>query len=201
MDKNERNIRDVELIHEVLAGNDNAFAELRDSYYHQIKIAVKKMISDDDDAEDLVQDTFIKVYHALDRFKEGYTFSSWIYRIASNTCIDFLRKKRFQHISISRPMPTGGEDDMYLEIEDRDPVADSSLVAQERKAALEDAVRNLPEKYRYIINLRHECDMDYKDIADKLQMPLGTVKARLFRARKLLLEELRKFPAFNSDFE
>lgn len=196
----ERNAEDMKIIRDILDGNTRAFGKLRDRYYTLILIAVKKMIHNEEDAEDLVQETFIKVYHALDRFKEGYTFSSWIYRIASNTCIDFLRKKRFPMVSISNPYPTS-DDDMYLDIEDKVPTADIQMLTDERRDALNNAIASLPEKYRYIISLRHENNMDYKDIADKLRMPLGTVKAQLFRARKLLFEELKQNPVFQSEAE
>ncbi len=201
MDSKERNKEDLKLIKEVLSGDDRAYGKLRDKYYRPIRIAVKKMVHDDDDAEDLVQETFIKVYHALDRFKDGYTFSSWIYRIASNTCIDFLRKKRFQFVSISRPINSGSEDEVYLDLEDKDPTIDFQMLSEERKTALYEAITELPEKYQYILKLRHEDDLDYKDIADKMRIPLGTVKAQLFRARKLLLDELKNSPVFNPEKE
>lgn len=181
---------DYELIEEILAGNTRLYGVLQDRYKYQIKALIRKMIYNPDDADDLAQETFIKTYNALDRFQPGYTFSSWLYRIASNTCIDFLRKRRFPTISVSKPI--GNDDsDLFFEIEDKTPNADILIIADERHKVIRDAINELPEKYRNIIALRHEDDMDYKDIAEKLNLPLGTVKAQLFRARKLLLELLK----------
>ena len=108
-------IDDYELIRRVLAGETNLYGELQNRYKYQIKALIKKMIADRDDVEDLAQETFIKAYGALSRFQEGYTFSSWLYRIASNTCIDFLRKRRFPTISVSRPISTEN-DEVYIDI-------------------------------------------------------------------------------------
>lgn len=182
---------EYELICRIIDGEDKLFADLQKRYYRQTFALIRKMIKDVDDAEDLTQESFIKAYKALSSFREGYSFASWLYRIASNTCIDFLRKKRFQTISIERPSPNS-DDDGSFDVEDTGYLPDVKVIIDERKAILNDAINALPDQYKQIIKLRHEEDLDYKDIAERLDIPLGTVKAQLFRARKILLEKLKK---------
>lgn len=193
MNKRQANIEskeeDFAAIREVLSGNDAAFEILQKKYKSKIAALIRRMVKDADDIEDLVQEAFIKAYKALPNFQFGYTFSAWLYRIASNNTIDFLRKKRFQMISIDKPM--GEDDDYYFEIKDEDPLPDIELISEERKKILNDAINNLPDNYKEIINLRHKEELDYKEISDKLNIPLGTVKAHLFRARKTLYEALK----------
>lgn len=190
---NSSQIEDFETIKRILDGDTNAFGLLQKKYKSIIASLIRKMIKDEDDVDDLVQETFIKSYKAIDRYNPEFTFSAWIYRIASNTCIDFLRKKRFNIVSLDKPIGVGDEDDsLYIEIEDDSYQPDVEFINKERSMALQNAVDSLPPKYKLIIKMRHEEELDYNEISDKLDMPLGTVKAHLFRARKLLLEELRK---------
>lgn len=180
---------DFKAIREVLAGKESSFGFLQDKYKARITALIRRMIKDEDDVKDLVQESFIKAYKALPNFQFGYNFSAWIYRIASNNCIDFLRKKRFKTISIDQPI--NKEEDNYIDIEDNEMLPDISLISKERKQIINDAIAELPENYRTIINLRHKEELDYKEIAEELDLPLGTVKAHLFRARKTLLEALK----------
>lgn len=183
--------QDLEAVNRVLAGDSSAFQLLQTKYNRIIIALVRKMVRNEDDVEDLAQETFIKAYKALKTFQPGYSFSAWIYRIASNTCIDFLRKKRFMTVSLSQPVGNS-DDDYFFEIEDKSYVPDIGVLADERKKALKEAIENLPDNYREIIKLRHEEEMDYNQISKQLDLPLGTVKAHLFRARKLLLADLKK---------
>ncbi len=188
--KSEKNKEeDFEVIKAILNGDTNSFKFLEKKYKRIIVILIRKMIRNEDDAEDLVQETFIKAYNALDKFQFGYTFSSWLYKIASNTCIDFMRKKRFQTVSLDQPISQ--DEDHFMEIEDNTYNPDINFVADERRKALMLAIEALPENYRNIIRLRHEEEMDYSEISKELDIPLGTVKAHLFRARKILLTQLK----------
>lgn len=181
---------DFEAIKKVLAGDNTAYELLQKKYKNLIYSLIKKMIKNDSDVEDLVQETFIKAYKALDKFKFNYSFSAWIYRIASNNTIDFLRKRRFDTFSIDKPIGDA-DDENYYEIEDNSYSPDAELISEQKADIIRCAIDTLPENYREIIILRHEEELDYKAIADKLDLPLGTVKAHLFRARKLLYEELK----------
>lgn len=175
----------------VLQGDKYAFKNLEQKYKNIITALIRRMVKNEDDIQDLVQESFIKAFNALSSFQFGYSFSAWLYRIASNTCIDFLRKKRFPTISINQPI-NNKESDYFFEIEDNTFKPDLDVLSEERKNALNDAIDQLPENYRKIIKLRHEEEMDYKDISEMLNIPLGTVKAHLFRARKILLLALQK---------
>lgn len=189
--KKEQNEEDIRIIKSILEGDTRQYDLLQKKYRLLISSLIRKMIRDEDDIDDLVQDSFIKAYNALDKFQHEYSFSSWLYRIASNTCIDFLRKKRFATISIENPVYSQ-DDDGAMDIADKSFEADLSVLGEERRKALLEAIADLPENYREIIELRHEQELDYKEISDRLEMPLGTVKAHLFRARKMLLTKLKK---------
>lgn len=184
------NEEEFEFIRKILDGDTNSFRILQKRYKTTISTLIRKMIKNEDDVEDLTQETFIKAYNALSGFQFGYSFSSWIYRIASNTCIDFLRKKRFQTFSINQ-VSFDGEEESEYEIEDKSYMPDLNLMSDEKKKALSDAITSLPDNYRKIIMMRHVEELDYNDIAEKLDLPLGTVKAHLFRARKILFNSLK----------
>lgn len=188
--KSDSKQEDFDAIRRVLEGDNTAYEFLQKKYKNLIYSLVKKMIKNDSDVEDLVQETFIKAYKALDKFKFNYSFSAWIYRIASNNTIDFLRKRRFDTFSIDKPIGNA-EDENYFEIEDNSYSPDADLISEQKADIITAAINTLPENYREIILLRHEEELDYKAIAEQLDLPLGTVKAHLFRARKLLYEELK----------
>lgn len=187
--KNEDDLKAVRQILEF--GDTSAFSFLQKKYTSVISSLIRRMIKDEDDVDDLTQETFIKAYNALRTFRQEYAFSSWIYRIASNNCIDFLRKKRFPTISINKPLDCS-DDDLFLEIEDSSNIPDLKVISEEKLKILNDAIDALPENYQKIIKMRHFDELDYNEIAEKLELPLGTVKAHLFRARKILLIDLKK---------
>jgi len=182
---------DFEAVRRVLAGDNGGFEVLQKKYSRIITSLIRRMIRNEEDVRDLTQDTFIKAYNAISSFQFGYSFSSWIYKIASNTCIDFLRKKRLSEISLNQK--SNSDEEYEIEIEDRAYMPDISLMTDEKLKALREAIEKLPDNYKEIIKLRHEKEMDYADIAEELDIPLGTVKAHLFRARKQLFAQLKKY--------
>jgi len=190
--RQQQNEEDFNAVRKLLAGDKSAFEFIQKKYKPILRSLIRKRIDNEDDIEDMMQETFIKVYNAIDSFKFEYSFYSWINRIASNHCIDFLRKKRFNMISLDQPL--GNDDDEnYLELGDDSYIPEKYILGDERTELLLEAINQLPDNYKEIIRLRHEEELDYKEIADKLDIPLGTVKAHLFRARKLLYEYLKKF--------
>ncbi len=191
-DISESQKEDFEAIRKVTAGDSSAFAFLEKKYHKIIAALIRKMVKNEEDVQDLTQETFIKAYNALDSFHFGFSFSSWIYKIASNTCIDFLRKKRFQTVSLSQPVPGSSDEENVFEIEDDSYIPDMNVLSEERIKILKEAIDRLPDNYREIIKLRHEKELDYTEISDILNIPLGTVKAHLFRARKNLYSMLKK---------
>jgi RNA polymerase sigma-70 factor (ECF subfamily) len=150
------------------------------------------MIRNENDIEDLVQETFIKAYNALDSYNFQFNFSSWLLRIASNSCIDHLRKKKLDTISISRGGDTIDEDEPYFDIPDKDLLPDAVLASTEMKQILQASIDKLPENFRKIIILRFLMELDYTEISKELGIPLGTVKATLFRSRQMLQVILKK---------
>lgn len=196
-EKTKEKLNDLIIIKKVLTGlsnsskDVNSFLKLEKKYKKLIRSLIKKMIKDDDDVDDLVQESFIKAYKALPSYHPAYTFSSWIYRIASNSCIDFMRKKKLNTFSINQ-VSKKDDEEIIFEIEDNDYKPDLGMLNSEKTHALQNAIKDLPENYKEIIYLRHTEELDYQEIADKLNMPLGTVKAHLFRARKMLYEALKE---------
>ena len=185
---------DAEVIRCILDGDKEAFSKLQNKYKYIVSAIVRKVIRDEDDVDDLTQEIFIKAYRAISTFNFDYAFSSWLCKIASNACIDFLRKKRYYTVSLSRPMDPNNPDYIF-EVEDTNSLPDIELIKSEKAEVVEAAIAALPEKYRTIINLRHSEELDYAEIAERLKLPLGTVKVNLFRARKMLGIALRKHSA------
>lgn len=183
-----------------LAGDQAAYTRLRNKYWRSLHAMLSRMIRDQHDADDLTQEAFIKAFNSLGSFNPEYAFSTWLYKIASNNCIDYLRKRRLKTISMDAPVQTN---DGEMQMEYADPNAelpDAPITSAERTAILQEAIKNLPEKYRIVIEMRHTYELEYADIAEKLDLPLGTVKAHLFRARALLLKRLKgKMEHFEED--
>jgi RNA polymerase sigma factor (sigma-70 family) len=202
--KEERQIRsrqeDYDLVTRALSGDQSAYTRLRNKYWRSIHTMLSRMIRDKNDAEDLTQEAFIKAFNSLQSFNTDYAFSTWLYKIASNNCIDYLRKRRLKTVSIDAPVQTR-DGEVQMEIADPSAVRpDVPLTAAERTQVLQEAIKNLPDKYRIVIEMRHTQELEYADIAEKLGLPLGTVKAHLFRARALLLKRLQgKLVHFEED--
>jgi len=176
---------DLIIIQSVLSGNKSDFALLWQKYNKQIYANVLKIVRSIDDADDIVQDTFLKAYNALHTYNQTFPFPAWLYKIASNTCIDYFRRKRIRPISIEQLNRDGG--DMYDILPDKSTPIDRSLIDKETKEELLKAVERLPLRYKECIQLRHFEELSYEEISLKMDLPLGTVKISLFRARKMLL--------------
>jgi RNA polymerase sigma-70 factor (ECF subfamily) len=149
-----------------------------------------KMVQNPNDAEDLTQEAFAKAFSSLEKFNSQYAFSTWLFRIATNNCIDFIRKKRISTVSIDNPYENDEGDRMTFDIRDNRLNPNERMLKKQRKEYLRAAVENLPVKYRRLVELRYFEEFSYEEVADELELPLGTVKAQLFRARELLSQEL-----------
>jgi RNA polymerase sigma-70 factor (ECF subfamily) len=181
---------DSALIQRALAGDQKAFRKLRLKYYDSIFKLINRMIRNREEVEDLTQEAFIKVFASLASFNEEYAFSTWLYKIATNNTIDHIRKKKLHTFSINRPIESE-ESDYSFELPDTEPEPDQELIAAQRKKMLDDAIHSLPPKYRQVILMRHVDEKEYQEIAKTLKLPLGTIKAHIFRARELLYKQLR----------
>ncbi len=183
---------DCQTIRDILSGNTNAFASLQKKYHRAILNLMRRMVRDADDVDDLVQVTFIKAYNALPTFLCEHSFEKWLYKIASNNCIDYMRRKRFAMVSLDKPI-SGSDGDMAMELPDpNSPQPDSFILGDERTKLVNEAFESLPDKYKEVIRMRHHEELEYTEIAEKLQLPLGTVKAHIFRARQMMYRKLQK---------
>jgi RNA polymerase sigma-70 factor (ECF subfamily) len=180
---------DLKLIRRCKLGEEAAFQEVLDRYRAAIYNLCWRMTRDDEDARDLAQEVFIKVFTLLDRYDEQYAFSSWLFRIATNHCIDHLRRQRLRFLSVERD---GGTDDDEAEMQIPSDGPQPDVVMQRREALekLEEVIADLPPHYRVITLLRHDQQLSYEEIAESLQLPLGTVKARIHRARNMIQQML-----------
>ncbi|MCB0722380.1 MAG: sigma-70 family RNA polymerase sigma factor [Ignavibacteriae bacterium] len=183
-------LEDIALIDDALAGDQSAFEKLMNKYYQHIFNLIYKMIFRKEDVEDLTQEAFIKAFNSLENFDRQFAFSTWLYKIATNNCIDYLRKKKLSTFSIDKEIASE-DSDFKFEIPDTEYVPDNKIIEEQRKKIIDEAIENLPEKYKKVIVLRHKKEMEYEEIAEKLELPLGTVKAHIFRGRELLNKYLK----------
>ncbi len=181
---------DALLIKLALKGDQKAFKRLRMKYYDAIYNAIYRMVRDKEEVTDLAQEAFIKAFTSLASFNEEYAFSTWLFKIATNNSIDYIRRKKLQTFSIDKPIESK-DNDYTFEIPDSTYEADTELISGQRKKLLDDAIASLPPRYRQVIILRHVEEKEYQEIAKLLKLPLGTVKAHIFRARELLYKKLR----------
>ena len=181
---------DAVLIRRALAGEQRSYKKLRQKYHESIYNLIYRMIRDKDEVEDLTQEAFIKAFMSLSSFNDEFAFSTWLYKIATNNCIDYIRRKKLQTFSIDKPIESK-ESDYTYELPDSTYEPDQDLIDRQRKKLLEDAINSLPAKYRHVIHLRHVEEKEYQEIAAILRLPLGTVKAHIFRAREMLNKCLR----------
>ncbi len=181
---------DYELVRKAKAGDGRAYDALMEMYHDAVFNIVYRMVHNRQEAEDLTQETFIKAYNSINSFNEEYAFSTWLFKIATNHCIDFFRKRKLQTYSMDQPMQYK-EDEIRHQYADNAPTVDREMVADEKSQIIKQAINRLPEKYRMAIILRHHEEKSYEEIAQILNLPLGTVKARIFRAREMLKKILK----------
>jgi RNA polymerase sigma-70 factor, ECF subfamily len=177
---------DAALVRRTLAGETSAFNELVRRYQKCVHSLIYRIVANEDDAADLLQETFVRAYRALNSFRQDASFVTWLYRIASNLSIDLIRSRK-----------TRGSLSLDFEIaEGREPAADEScspedvLVRGEVSDHVHRAVMGLPDRYRIVIVMRHLQGLRINEIAEALQIPVGTVKTHLYRARELLRQRL-----------
>jgi len=181
---------DRHLIHAALKGDQAAFKRLMKKYHDQISNLIFRIIHRREQVEDLTQEVFIKAFASLKSFNEEYAFSTWLYKIATNSSIDYIRKKKLSTFSIDKPISMEESDSTY-ELPDSTYEPDKHIIQRQRYHIIQEAINRLPEKYKRVIIMRHTEERDYTEIAKMLKLPIGTVKAHIFRARELLNKYLR----------
>ena len=171
---------DNELVIECLEGNQEAYSELITRYKRLIYSVAYKFSRDSDEVNDLAQEAFIKIYRSLSRYDSQYKFSTWSVKVATNICLDHVRRKRLNSVSLDEIENFTGKNNSPEEY----------YLRKEKSQALKNAIAGLPEIYRVPIILYHQKGMSYKEIAEKLDKPMSIIKNRIFRARNTLKESL-----------
>lgn len=184
---------DLVLVDQAIAGDQKAYAELLDRYRDAIYFMLLKMVNNKSDAEDLTIEAFGKAFKNIQQYTPNYAFSTWLFKIATNNCIDFIRKKKANLISIDNTLedqegpissPTA-----HLQSSNLDP--EEQLIKEQNIKLIQEVVGKLKPRYRKLIELRYFKEYSYEEIAEELNLPIGTVKAQLFRARELLFNVLK----------
>ena len=187
-------LSDHALIEATRGGDETAFAEIVGRYRNQITNYLYRFLNDYEEAIDLAQETFVRVYFAIDRYHTGFAFSTYIYRIATNLAISEIRKrKRRRLLSLTGLFQSEGEDATEFQPKDERQLQDETLVEDEQSKVIARAIAALPEKYRVPILLRDVDGRSYEEIAEIMRLGLGTTKSRISRGRGLLKEKLKGF--------
>ena len=176
---------DLELISACLDGDQGSFSELYERYKNLVYSIVLRMTKDSEEANDLAQDVFIKIYKNLSKYSSEFKFSTWVLRITSNHVIDHHRKKKFETISYESHVT---ENETYSDLSS----PESIYLKKEQTQRISKILADLPEIYKVPIVLYHQQGLSYQEISDIIGEPLSKVKNRIFRARKLLKMELEK---------
>lgn len=179
--------KDFELINRAKNdGDEKAYAQLMMRYRKPVYHMILKMIKNHDDAEDLTIEAFAKAFKNLKKFNPEYTFSTWLFRIATNNCIDFIRKKKLETLSIDSTYTDDNGESVGIDIKDGNLNPQEEAIKQQKIKIMQMIVTQLPPKYQVLVKLRYFKELSYDEIAEELNAPLGTVKAQLHRARELL---------------
>ncbi|MGE5654828.1 MAG: RNA polymerase sigma-70 factor, partial [Bacillota bacterium] len=178
---------DERLIARCVEGDQQAFALLVSQYQTQVYNLAWRYLGEAEDAKDATQEAFIKVYHALPKYQGQAKFSTWLYRIVANTCIDYLRRRRPQ---FSLDAPRSDEDEGSWEIASDEPSLEQQVERQELRIMVQHQVESLPPKYRMVVTLYHLQGMSYQEISQVLDLPVRTVETQLYRAKAMLRERL-----------
>ncbi len=179
--------QDYALVEAALRGEEKAFARLLSKYKDAIYYMLLKMVNNKSDAEDLTIEAFGKAFKNLHQYSPHYAFSTWLFKIASNNCIDFLRKRRGVTISIENTQENN-DNDPPIKLKSIDPDPEQKLIRIQKAILLRRIVHRLKPRYRTLVELRYFREYSYEEIANELNLPLGTVKAQLFRAREMLFK-------------
>jgi RNA polymerase sigma factor (sigma-70 family) len=181
---------DLLLVEKARRGNEKAFASLMNRYRDSIYYMLLKMVNNPSDAEDLTIEAFGKAFRNLDSYTPKYAFSTWLFKIASNNCVDFIRKKQVSPTPLDHLQDS--LDNVTVNIQSDMPDPEESLINHQKIAALKDIISQLKPRYKTLIELRYYKEYSYEEISSELNLPIGTVKAQLYRAKTLLYNILIK---------
>lgn len=181
--------KDLEIIEFALNGEEKAYAELLDRYQDSIYFLLLKKIGNENDAEDLTMETFGKAFNNLSQYTPVYAFSTWLFRIAINNCIDFVRKRKTRPQAFDSGIDFN--DPENVNFTSINPNPEELIIRKEKAVELKSLIKTLKPRYARLIDYRYYQELSYEEIAEVMQLPLGTVKAQLFRARELLAPLLK----------
>jgi RNA polymerase sigma factor (sigma-70 family) len=181
---------DFALVQRAMEGEQKAYAELLSKYRDAIYFMLLKMVNNADDAEDLTIEAFGKAFKNIQQYTPNFAFSTWLFKIATNNCIDFIRKRRGGYV-ISIDKASEGHDEMPIHIHSDEPDPEESMISQQKIRLMREVVQKLKPRYRKLVEMRYFDEKSYEEISEELELPIGTVKAQLFRARELLFNILK----------
>ncbi|MFO7827900.1 MAG: sigma-70 family RNA polymerase sigma factor [Bacteroidales bacterium] len=180
---------DYKLVRLAVKGDEKAYAELLGRYKDAIYYMLLKMVNNKSDAEDLTIEAFGKAFKNLAQYTPNYAFSTWLFKIATNNCIDFIRKKKANLISLDHT--SDDQESMSAPLQSDSPDPEEDMIKSQRMALTRSVVGKLKPRYKTLVELRYFKEYSYEEIANELNLPIGTVKAQLFRARELLYNILK----------
>ncbi len=184
--------RDLILIERALNGDQLAYAKLMEMYRESIYYMMLKMVRKEDDADDLTIEAFGKAFNRLHQYSPSYAFSTWLFKIASNNCIDFIRKKRIKVTSMDSAYTNSNGENVSIDVESSERDPEEIAIHLEKVKTMREVVKTLKPRYRDLIEKRYFQELSYEEIAKNMDLPLGTVKAQLFRARAFLADLMEK---------
>lgn len=188
----EKALQDFKLIDQAVKENDeHAYAQLMERYKKPVYHMILKMVRNVDDAEDLTIEAFAKAFKNLYKFKKDFTFSTWLFRIATNNSIDFIRKKKLDTMSLNTSYQDESGTNITIDVKDKNLNPQEEAIKAQKIELIQLFVTKLPAKYQRLVRLRYFSEFSYEEIARELEAPLGTVKAQLHRARELLQELIK----------
>lgn len=170
---------------------EKSFAELMTKYRDTIYYMMLKMVRNQDDADDLTIEAFGKAFNRIHQYTPKYAFSTWLFRIATNNCIDFIRKKRMITLSIDQTINGDEHIDFASNIKFKGLDPEEKIIRKQKIRLMREVVENLKPRYKELVVLRYFREFSYEEISEELDLPLGTVKAQLFRARDQLYKLLQ----------
>ncbi|MFD1552427.1 RNA polymerase subunit sigma-24 [Putridiphycobacter roseus] len=188
----EKGKKDLALVEKALNGSQPAYAELMEKYRESIYYMMLKMVSKDEDAEDLTIEAFGKAFNRLHQYSPSFAFSTWLFKIASNNAIDFIRKKRIKVTSMETGFTNSDGEAIVIDVESSERDPEEVAIHAEKVKHMRNIVQTLKPRYRELIEKRYFLELSYEEIAADMDLPLGTVKAQLFRARAFLADLMEK---------
>jgi RNA polymerase sigma-70 factor (ECF subfamily) len=183
---------DVELVKKAVHNRDQAaYSELLDRYKDSVYYLLMKMVNNKDDAEDLTIEAFGKAFKNIEQYTPNFAFSTWLFRIATNNCIDFIRKKRTVTLSLDQAFTSSDGGEMTMDVRSDVLNPEETMIRKQKSKIMRSMVDKLKPRYRVLIEMRYFQELSYEEISEKLDLPLGTVKAQLFRSREFLYQIIR----------